>query len=74
MRGLCEAVLQLSQDERIIYADRLQILLGGLKELGESIVVQRDKLADLPPFKKADSAYRAFGAASGDNDNEEEDE
>jgi hypothetical protein len=47
VRILCDAVLQLSQDERVRYADKLQELLGGLKSLGDEMVASRDKLAQV---------------------------
>lgn len=69
VRTLCDAVLQLSQDERIRYADKLQELLGGLKVLGDEMVAKRDQVADqirgVPNFKKASVAYKTANASDG---------
>lgn len=66
---LCDAVLRLSQEERVRYADRLQELLGELKCLGDEMVVQRDLIADeirgMPQHKKASVAYRKTDASDG---------
>ncbi len=66
---LCETVLQLTQEERIIYADWLQELLGDLKTLGDELVVQRDLVADeirgMPSHQKANVAYRKVDASDG---------
>ena len=75
VRMLCDAVLQLSQDERILYPDRLQELFNGLKLLGEEMEAQRDKLADeirgVPQFKKASVAYRIVDASDGYKEEED---
>jgi hypothetical protein len=67
VRTLCEAVLQLSQEERIAYADRLQQLLADLKILGDRMVHQRDQLAEeirgLSQHKKASKAYKIVDAS-----------
>jgi hypothetical protein len=59
---LCEEVLVLSQEERLIYAKRLQQLMADLAALGEEITAQRDAVAkeiqQLPGHKKANKAYR----------------
>ena len=61
VRMLCDAVMQLSQEQRVLYADRLQELLSELKVLGEAMVIQRDAMAEvirhLPSHKKASVAY-----------------
>ena len=66
---LCEEVLLLSQDERLKYADRLQKLLGDLKELGDILVEKRDLVAgeirSVPQHKKANTAYRIVEASDG---------
>jgi len=78
VRSLCDAVLQLSQNERITYADRLQQLLGDLKALGDAMVTQRDELAEemrgVPQHKKAHKAYRIVDASDdyGNRDDDEE--
>ena len=67
VHSLCEAVLQLSQDERLQYAGRLQHLLGELKTLGESMVEKRDAMAEeirhMSHHKKASTAYRIVEAS-----------
>ena len=67
VQTLCEAVLELSQDERVAYADRLQELLAGLHDLGEEMVARREGLAEemrgVSKHKKANSAYRTVDAS-----------
>lgn len=76
VRTLCDAVLTLSQDERVIYADRLQQLLGDLKALGDALVESRDKIAEelrgVADHKKANKAYRIVDASDdyGNRDDE----
>ncbi len=76
VRVLCDAVLQLSQSERLQYAERLQEMLTGLKLLGDEMVTSRDKIAEeirgVSNFKKASVAYRTVNASDGyeeDGDN-----
>lgn len=63
VRTLCEAVMQLSNEERKRYADRFQRLLDELKKLGEALVAHRDILAGeirgLSEHRKASVAYRS---------------
>jgi len=74
---LCEAVLVLSQDERMRHAEQLQQLLADLQALGESLVARRDKLAEemsqIANHKKANMAYRVV-EASGHIDPDKESE
>lgn len=74
VRALCEAVLQLSQQERVEYADKLQSLLGDLNALGETLVAQRDQIgreiSGLARHKKANTAYTVVEAS--DRNNKEE--
>jgi hypothetical protein len=76
VRILCDAVLQLSQDERVRYADKLQELLGGLKALGDEMVVSREKLANeirgVSHLKKANTAYRTAEAIDNYDENAED--
>jgi len=62
VQALCQEVLQLSQAERLRYADRLQFLLAELQSLGETMALQRDRVGDeireIPQHKKASVAYR----------------
>lgn len=62
VRQLCDAVLALSQDDRVLYADRLQALLAELKNLGDAMIAQKDMLAreiqQLSQHRKASVAYR----------------
>jgi hypothetical protein len=66
VRMLCEQVLELSQDERIQYADHLQTLMADLQKLGEMLVAHRDSMGDdirgLPQHRKASTAYRTADA------------
>lgn len=63
---LCEQILQLSQDDRLKYADLLQDLLTQLRVLGEDLVTQREALAHeiryLSSHKKASVAYKTADA------------
>lgn len=65
--SLCRAVLQLSQQERVAHAERMQELLHGLQALGEDMVAQRDALAgeisQLQAQKKAHKAYKVADAS-----------
>lgn len=67
VRGLCEQMLELSQDDRIMYADKLQKLLGELKKLGEELVVHRDamvkEIQHISEHRKANVAYRTADAS-----------
>jgi len=69
VRTLCDMVLQLSQAERLRYADRLQYLLGELKKLGESMTAERDRVGNemrgVPEHKKASVAYRVADSRDG---------
>jgi hypothetical protein len=62
VHSLCEQILQLSQEDRLKYADMLQDLLTQLKILGEDLVRQREALAHeiryLSSHKKASVAYK----------------
>ena len=44
VQTLCEVILELSQEERLRYADRLQKLLGDVSALGETLMQKRDEL------------------------------
>jgi Skp family chaperone for outer membrane proteins len=59
---LCEAVLKLSQADRIAHAERMQALLTDLQDLGDAMVRSRDGLSDqirqLNQQKKAATAYK----------------
>ena len=78
VRVLCEAVLQLSQEERVAASVPMQKLLTDLKKLGEDMVISRDKLADevrqLSSQKKAAHAYKIVDASDsfGKRDDDEE--
>jgi len=62
VRIMCEAVLELSQSDRLEHADRLQQLLWGLGDLGETMGHYRDAMAEeirhLSHHQKANVAYR----------------
>lgn len=77
VRTLCEMVLDLSQDDRLRYADRLQYLLGELKALGETMAAQKEQIAkelsNISSHKKATVAYKVVDA-SDDFGNRDDDE
>ena len=78
VQHLCRTVLQLSQQERVAHADRMQELLQGLHDLGEDMVTQRDalksELQQLNQQKKAQKAYKVVDASDryGKRDEQEE--
>jgi hypothetical protein len=67
VRSLCDQVLSMSQDDRILYADKLQKLLGDLKNLGEALAQQRDAVAseirNMSKHQKANVAYKVADAS-----------
>jgi hypothetical protein len=77
VQELCKLVLGLSQDDRIKYADKLQVLLGDIGKLGEEMASLRDVMANeirsISKHKKANVAYKvadasdAFGKRDEDN-------
>ena len=60
---LCEAVLQLTQEQRITHAARMQQVLGELQALGNAMTAIRDSMSEeirgLSHHKKASVAYRS---------------
>lgn len=66
---LCNQVLQLSQDDRVEYAELLQKLLEELTLLGEDMLKQKDAIANeiryLSSHKKASVAYKVADATDG---------
>lgn len=64
---LCEMVLSLSQDDRLRYADKLQILLSDIGKLGEEMKQLRDmmggEIRSLTAVKKATVAYHVADAS-----------
>ncbi len=76
VRTLCDQVLQLTQEERLMYADRLQELLEKLNGLGQALVSERDKLGEeasqLTQHKKAHVAYRTADARDNYGDKDED--
>jgi hypothetical protein len=66
VQALCEAILELSQEDRLHYADSLQQLLGDVTALGEELTEKRDVLAgeinQVSRHAKASSAYRIVDA------------
>jgi predicted metal-dependent phosphoesterase TrpH len=75
---LCDAVLQISDQDRMRYASRLKDLLGELKALGDEMVAQRDQIAEeiraVSSHKKANVAYRVTDASDnfGQRDDDKE--
>jgi hypothetical protein len=69
VRRLCEQVLNMTQDDRIRYADKLQQLLGELRQLGEILVQQRDAVSSefsgATQHRKASVAYNTADATDG---------
>jgi hypothetical protein len=78
VRILCDRVLQLSQEERLVYADKLQKLLGDLTALGETMAQKRDLIAEeirgLSHHKKASTAYRVADSRDDFGERDEGDE
>ncbi len=64
--GLCERVMDLSDEDRVKYAGSLQWLLDELNTLGKDLAVQREALANeiryLSSHKKASVAYKTADA------------
>lgn len=62
IQKLCEAVLTLSQDERVQYSDKLQMLFKELHQLGADMAQIRDVIADdlrnISDHRKANVAYK----------------
>ncbi len=79
VKRLCDAVLGLSQEQRIQYADKLQFLMKGLSALGDEMIQQRDavvlEMRGLNQYRKAHVAYStadatdAFGKKKEDDGN-----
>lgn len=71
---LCEAVLTLTQDDRIQHAQRLQQLLWNLNDLGETMAQYRDAMAEeikhLGQHQKANLAYRTIESIDAKKDEE----
>jgi hypothetical protein len=67
IESLCEMVLGLSQEDRLRYADKLQVLLADIGKLGEEMMALRDVMGDeirsLTSVKKASVAYRVADAS-----------
>ncbi len=59
---MCDALMKMSQDQRIRYAGKLQELQAEMQSLGDTIVAMRDsvgsELLATTPHKKASVAYR----------------
>ncbi len=66
VHNLCNQILELSSEDRIKYADSLQILLNELNILGQDLTTQREALANeiryLSSHKKASVAYKTADA------------
>ena len=80
IESLCEMVLGLSQEDRLRYADKLQVLLADIGKLGEEMMALRDAMGDeirsLTSVKKASVAYRVADASDsyGKRKNDENEE
>ena len=66
---LCLEVLNLSQEQRLLYADRLQKLLADLTVLGASMSASQSEIAaeitHLNSHQKANIAYKTADATDG---------
>lgn len=66
VQELCDLVLKLTQDERLHYADRLQLLFDDIKKLGDAMLEERDvllkEIQGLGEHRKASVAYRSTDA------------
>lgn len=74
VKRLCEAVFELSEEERVKYASRMQELLKDLNALGEELTEQRDQVAtqlhNMADHRRAHVAYKTADATEdkkGDN-------
>lgn len=76
VRTLCESVMQMSQEQRAQYADRMSALLADLTTFGNQLVAQRDAISaemrQVSQHKKAHVAYRTVHGDGGLKENEEE--
>jgi hypothetical protein len=67
VRGLCEGVMQLSQEERLRHGDDLQRLFHALNALGKELERHRDATAaemrGTTHHRKASHAYRMVEAS-----------
>lgn len=63
---LCHAVANLTREQAVAYADRLQALHTALTQLGEELTAERDslrgKIENLSNFRKASVAYATSSA------------
>ena len=66
VRLLCEQVLALTQEDRLRYADKLQVLLQDLKNLGTELAEKRDavvtEIRSISNHHKANVAYKMADA------------
>ncbi len=69
VNNLCEAILALTEEERTLYADKLQYLMVELQTLGDTLKAGKDKLGeeilDIPSHRKATVAYLTVDASDG---------
>jgi archaellum component FlaC len=55
---LCTLMMELSQEERMMYENRLQDLLGGLNTLGNELREQVSAIQEIPQHRNATIAYQ----------------
>lgn len=62
VRHMCQVVLELTQEERVKHADRMQQLLWSLGDLGEAMSHYREAMAEeirhLSQHRRANVAYQ----------------
>ncbi len=71
--ALCNMILELSQEERILYEVDLQNLLGNLNALGNEMRDQFSNVQEIPQHRKASIAYQTADSRDnfGNRDEEE---
>lgn len=69
---LCDLIMELSQEEKMLYEDRLRELLESLNALGNEMRVAEGDLKDISTHRNASVAYKTadsrdnFGKRDGD--------
>ena len=69
---LCTMIMALSEEERLMYEERLKELLGRLNALGLELKAQMEGVKELPKHRNASVAYQTadsrdnFGVREGD--------
>lgn len=70
--ALCNMILALSQEERLLYETDLQNLLGNLNTLGNEMRDQFGAVQEIPQHRKASVAYQTADSRDNFGNREEE--